>query len=990
MSDADDLCHLQLDVNGELLPVAVDPATTLQHCLHHQAGCKDVRYGCGEGVCGACTVLCDGEPRASCLMLAAQAEGSRIITSSGLGQELPCADALRGQFTARQAFQCGYCACGILVAASFHLDKNPEAALSSALSGNLCRCTGYAQIIESIQATTRSIPVPAEAEPRMDLQEKLSAQANYPTDSNQESFLIGRILWSKWPAARILAIDTDDAKAVPGVIAVLTSADIPGRNNTGATVFSADQPLLANGLVKTMADAVALVAATNINAAAEAIAKIRVSYEPSRPITDVFESVRRGTTRISGRTNVVAQFIEVLGDIDEAFESADVVVEGDYITTSNDHGMIELEGGTGWLEGDTIVLAIPHQTPDTGQRSVARTLGIASDRVRILSPRMGGSFGKYAVASIEGYLGLLVQKTKKPVRLVLTREEMLQRRTKRHPSYGHYRLALTREGRFLGIETDVLTDAGPYVWLTPAVTAVIPAEATGAYEISNVRARARGVRTNNLITAPMRGYGSQQISYGIEAIVEKAAHELGMDPAELRRRNLKTHRTDGKGLPLKNASLALAQTIDVVQARLGPRRDMQIGHLYGRGIATIHAKYGYPFGLGDRFAIKISVDEKGHFSVESDIADSGTAVPNEMVRLLARTLNLMKLPSYTQSRTAMDDPSGVQFSLGRPLTWLQRNGYRFIEWLQTFSAQKMLNLTASMELKTMSRVTRTISRPVNLLTAVINKIKFGLFPYGRDSFQPRFGSSRAVSMCALAVLNGVENLKKVACTTAAQLLAVEMSELEVNGEGVIHTRNPSCRATWAELAGAAGGSLYAMGEGHNPDGQLFDPKTGNQRGAIDYMDGTHGCDLQINYETGDVEILNYVACHDVGYAFNREAVRGQILGGIMMGIGQALLEEVRSINGKIVNLGFHDYLVPTSLEMPKNISVEILESGNGIGPHGSKGIGESAAVAAPIAIANALYDALGVQPTRTPTTPEEIVEMFTHIRSTNHPQENIS
>src|SRR4029077_18701195 len=139
-------------------------------------------------------------------------------------------------------------------------------------------------------------------------------------------------------------------------------------------------------------------------------------------------------------------------------------------------------------------------------------------------PRIGGSFGKYAVSTIEGYLALLVYHTRQPVRLVLSREEMLQRRTKRHPSFGKYRLALTRAGKFLGLEADVLTDAGPYVWLTPAVTAVIPAEASGAYEIENVRARARGVLTNNLITAPMRGYGSQQISYGVEAIVEKAAH----------------------------------------------------------------------------------------------------------------------------------------------------------------------------------------------------------------------------------------------------------------------------------------------------------------------------------------------------------------------------------------------------------------------------------------------------------------------------------
>jgi CO/xanthine dehydrogenase Mo-binding subunit len=504
---------------------------------------------------------------------------------------------------------------------------------------------------------------------------------------------------------------------------------------------------------------------------------------------------------------------------------------------------------------------------------------------------------------------------------------------------------------------------------------VIPAEAAGAYEIENIRARARGVLTNNLITAPMRGYGSQQIGYGIEAIVEKAAHELKMDPAELRKKNLKTHRTDGNGKPIPEAQLALAQTIDCVIERLGARPNVSSDRLFGRGIATVHAKCGYPYGIGDRFAIRIMVDREGRFSVESDIGDSGTAVPNEMVCVLARSLGLSTLPTYSQNRSAMDDPSGKYFSTNRSPGGWQRAAYRFIEWLQTFSARQMLGMTANMKLETMMRVTRRISRPVNFLTHTINNLKSWLFPFSRDSFQPRFGSSRAVSMCASAVMNGVENLKKEATAIAGKLLQVSPSELVVDSRGV---SGKNKTISWAELAESSKGSLSVMGEAHNPDGQFFDPKTGNQRGAIDYMDATHGCDLEINPDTGEVRILNYIACHDVGHAFNREAVRGQILGGTMMGIGQALLERVRSVDGKVTDIGFHDYLVPTALEMPRKVEVEILESGSGIGPNGSKGVGESAAVAAPIAISNALYDALGVQPHQTPTTPEDIVEIISH------------
>src|SRR5262249_18731556 len=160
--------------------------------------------------------------------------------------------------------------------------------------------------------------------------------------------------------------------------------------------------------------------------------------------------------------------------------------------------------------------------------TVSKMLGIPQDQVRIVTRNIGGSFGKYAAFTIEGYLGLLAYLTKKPVRLVLGRDEILQRRSKRHPSYGDYRLALTKDGRMLALDASVLTDAGPYIGLTPAVAAVIGAEASGSYEIPNVRMRVRGVLTNNLPTIPMRGYGSQQISFGVESIVEQAAHKLGI------------------------------------------------------------------------------------------------------------------------------------------------------------------------------------------------------------------------------------------------------------------------------------------------------------------------------------------------------------------------------------------------------------------------------------------------------------------------------
>jgi CO/xanthine dehydrogenase Mo-binding subunit/aerobic-type carbon monoxide dehydrogenase small subunit (CoxS/CutS family) len=968
---------ISLTINGQLQTVTVDPATTLQTLLHHELGYTDVRHGCGEGVCGACNVLVEGVPKASCLLLAVQAQGKKVVTAEGLENCYgPQAALLRDHFITRQSFQCGYCSCGMIVSSAHHLfadgEKNPD--IRHALSGNLCRCTGYQQIVEAAEAAASSQSPVLTKFPRTDLMEKMSADAAYPTDRHQPGTLIGRIVWSQWPSAKITAIDTSAAVQVPGVEAILTHRDVPGQNFTGMVLFRNDQPLLAVDRVQTMADAVALIAARTVEAAEEACQRIQVTYVPQTPITDVYEAAKPGSPKVAAHGNVVAQVVEADGDIQAGFQKSFVVVEGEFATSIMDHGVMEQEGGTGWMEDDTLVLRVPLQTPETGQRNVARMLGIAEQRVRIVAPRLGGSFGKYMTATLEGYLGLLVYKTGKPVRLVLGRDEMLQRRSKKHATTGRYKLGVDREGKFMALEADILADAGPYVALTPAVAAVITSEFTGAYEMPNFYVRTRGVLTNNNLTAPMRGYGSQQIAFGVESIVEKAACALKMDPLEIRKRNCKKVRTDGSGRPIPGLQLALEQAAQHVQERLGPKPTPPSGWLAGRGVSMIHGKYGFPYGLVDRFALRVTLDAQQGFSVECDISDSGTSVPAELVRTVAQELDLATLPRYVQTRAAVDDPTGHSLEHGRPPGAIARFLYRVIEGAQTGSTRALLYITRNLQPKHVQWLTKGGAIPANLSLRLLNGCKNLLFPYSRDSFQPRFASSRASSLCSNAVLDAIGRFKTVAIEVAAKALEVPAGSLRLDGNGVSSV-DGNQRMTWNEIATHNGGRLSMIGESHNPKGQLLDPATGNQRGPVDFMDAVHGCDVFVNPQTGEIKIAKYVASHDAGYALNPEGVRGQIMGGIAMGIGQAILEKLWVQNGKILNNGFHDYLVPTILEMPASIEVDILESGTGIGPRGMKGIGESGAVASPIALANAVYDAVGLQPQHLPVTPDQIVEL---------------
>jgi CO/xanthine dehydrogenase Mo-binding subunit len=271
---------------------------------------------------------------------------------------------------------------------------------------------------------------------------------------------------------------------------------------------------------------------------------------------------------------------------------------------------------------------------------------------------------------------------------------------------------------------------------------------------------------------------------------------------------------------------------------------------------------------------------------------------------------------------------------------------------------------------------RLLARPINLSAGIVNGLKARLFPYGVDSSVPRTSGSRGMFMLGRASLDAAERFRQSALSLAAQMLKVPSAELEVGAMGVQHRADASRRIAWAALAAHAGGTLAALGEAHLPPGVLLNPATGNQVGAVDHMQASHGCDVAVHRDTGEVRILRYVACHDVGRALDPIAIRGQILGGIAMGVGQALWEHIVVERGQVQTVGLHEYLVPTALDVPRDVKIEILESGGGLGPDGAKGVGEAAAVAAPIAVANALYDALGVQLTCIPATPEDIVNAW--------------
>jgi CO/xanthine dehydrogenase Mo-binding subunit/aerobic-type carbon monoxide dehydrogenase small subunit (CoxS/CutS family) len=954
-----------LRVNGAAVERRVPATRTLQELLHDDLDRLEVKKGCGEGVCGSCTVLVDGEPMASCLKLALQAEGASVVTAAGLAGAEPLAEHL----VAREAFQCGYCAPGILVTACHLVQSGGPLAprqIRSGISGHVCRCTGYQQMVEAIAAASAGERPPAAPHPRGDLRAKLAGQVRYPTDQRPpEPALVGRILWSEHPFARVQIVSTEAARAVPGVVRILTAQNVPSLNVGGTALFASDQPLLADESVRSCGDAIALVAAETDAAARLAISLIEVSYAPVPPVLDVLDP----------RAATAAQFTKVKGDADRGLRDADVIVEDTYEVRINDHACMEREGGIGWMEGETLVLTVTSQTPHTVRTSVACMLGISEARVRVETPRMGGSFGKYLMAGVEAHLALLVFATGRPVRLVLDRGEILARSPKRHPLVGRYRLGLRRDGTITGMVADVIAESGAYVGLTPTVASVFADEITGAYEIPHYRAVARAVLTNNLPMGAMRGFGSQQINFAMESIVEKAARALGMDPAELRQRNFARTRITPQGDEVE-APIPLGETMRQLVAKMGPRpAPPGPGWKVGRGVGAIRAKYGYPFGFVDRFVARVSVDAGGTFLVESDIPDAGTGMAGGLPRLVARHLGLTELPAYRVADRQARDPSGAWLERDEPPGRVRALLYGLFERLQISMGAVAVRFTAPLDPGALPRLMRLLARPLNLLNRLVSRLKSRLFPLGIDAFVPRTSGSRGTAIAGRAAVDAAERLRARAVALAAAKLGLPAERLIVGAAGVRDREAPEKGLGWAELAGAAGGTLAAVGHAALPDGDLVSPRSGNQVGSIDHMYASHGCDVAVHPRTGETRILRYVAVQDVGKLLDPETARGQILGGITMGIAQAIQEFVPTDGGRVMTKGLHDYGVPTSLDAPDTVELVLLESGDGLGPGGAKGVGEVGAVAAPIAVANALYDALGVQVRSITVNPEELTEL---------------
>jgi CO/xanthine dehydrogenase Mo-binding subunit len=477
---------------------------------------------------------------------------------------------------------------------------------------------------------------------RLDAEAKVRGTALYADDYQQPGCLHLRIVRSPHAAAEILDLDTRPARAVPGVVGVLTAADVPGPNAYGILVE--DQPVFCERLVRYVGDAVAAVVAESREAAEAGARAVRVEYRLREAVRSPEAARRPEAPRVHPTGNLLARPAVRKGDADGALADAAVRVEGTWQTQWIEHAYIEPEAGIAWRDPDgTIVLAVSTQTPYMDRDATARILGLAPERVRVIQAVTGGGFGGKLDLSVQPYLALAVLRFGRPVRCVFGREESVLATVKRHPYRTRIRLGADTAGRLAAVAAEITGDTGAYASWGPTVITRACIHATGPYEVPHVLAWGELWHTNNPPAGAMRGFSTPQVAVATEGAVDLLALRLGMDPIELRLRNaLRRGGVTGTGQVLEG-SVGLRETLLAVRARHralaaeDPLPEVDGPWVLGEGVASMWYGIGNT-ALSNPAEVRVEIDADGRVHLFTSAADIGQGSSTVLCQVLAQAL----------------------------------------------------------------------------------------------------------------------------------------------------------------------------------------------------------------------------------------------------------------------------------------------------------------------------------------------------------------
>lgn len=772
-----------------------------------------------------------------------------------------------------------------------------------------------------------------ESAPRPDGTLKVSGEFAYGSDLWMDDMLWGTTLRSPLPSARIRSIDISAALAVPGVHAVLTHADVPGPGLFGLEV--ADQPVLARERVRYQGEPIVLVAADHPETARRAAKRVRVDYEELPPVTDAREALADDSPLVHDRGNLVRHVRIRTGGGGSQRDSrgdtggwrppaAEVVVRGEFEVGMQDQAFLGPESGLAVPDDEGgIDLHVATQWLHVDQQQICAALGLSPDQVRLTLAGVGGAFGGREDLSMHIHGCLLALHTGRPVKMAYSREESFFGHVHRHPARLHYEFGADRSGRLVHARVQTWLDGGAYASSTAAVVMNAATLGLGPYDVPAVHVDCWGVYTNNPPCGAMRGFGAVQAAFAYEAMMDRLAAAVGLEPVEVRLRNAMA---EGSRVPtgqLVDSAAPVAELLERV-------RDLPLP----------------PPVQGD-----------------PDAPDSPAGVDSP------GGVDLLALPGGVSNTTHGEGVRrGVGYAVG-----LKNVG--FSGGFDDYSTARVrLEAAGDVPVVTVHTAAAEVGQGLVAVVQQVCRTELGVESVVVAPSDTTIGSAGSTSASRQTYVTG--GAVQAACVAvrsrvlerAARTLGASADVLSLRDGFLVGPGDEEVVAL-AELLGSD--VVEETVEWRHRPTQPIDPETGQGDAHVQYAFAAHRAVVDVDVELGLVRVVELACAQDVGLAVNPQAVVGQIHGGSLQGLGLAVMEEVQVRDGRILNPSFTDYLVPTILDAP-SMPVTVLEQPDPYAPYGLRGVGEPPTISSGPAVAAAIRAATGLELTRVPIRPEHL------------------
>jgi CO/xanthine dehydrogenase Mo-binding subunit len=720
---------------------------------------------------------------------------------------------------------------------------------------------------------------------RVDAVSKVTGEALYPGDVYPDDALTAKVLFANRPHARVLEVNTTEAEALEGVHLVLTSADVP-HNAYGLII--PDQPVLVGpcdviggDVVRSTMDQVAVVVAETEAIAEEALGLIGVTYDELPTVYDPHEAMQPGAPRLHPSTpdNILVHYEVNQGSMEKGWEQADVVVEGEYVTTWQEHAYLQPEAGLSYRdEKGRITVEVAGQDAHEDRRQLAHALELPEEQIRIIYRAIGGAFGGREDMSVQIILALAAMHLDRPVKVVWSREESIRGHHKRHPITVRAKWGATKAGKLIAARVEIVGDAGAYASTSTKVLGNATLLSIGPYHIPNVSIDSYAVYTNNIACGAFRGFGGPQVALAAEGQINKLAQALDMDPVELRLRNI---------------------------VREGD---------------TLHVGTPLPAGI----KIEETVEACAHESGWQQSEHGWQSPPTEQPRPANKRRGIGFAVGY----------KNVGFSFGYPErchSIIELHGGAEIERVVLRHAAAEVGQGAHTVLAQMA---------ADEVGVPLEKVELIMSDTATSGDAGSASASRLTFMAGNAIRGAVS-------------------------EAIERWRD--------EDRPAVGEYLYRP-----PKTTMFAPKTGKSEPNFSYGYAALTVAVEVDLDTGLIDVLDTVCAIDAGRAVNPQQVVGQVEGCVAQAHGYALMENFQMRNGHVLTAYLSNYLIPTVLDVPQRTRTVILEYPDPLGPSGGvRGVGEMPFMGYPAAVAAAVADATGVWIDQLPLTPDRVVAALT-------------